>query len=364
MSDCRPAQLPQPVIQDPALDKIVTKFGSRVREALMTASDAISNAVTSNDQITTPADSMCRFVKEMNQKEMTGLANEYHRVDRDSSSSGSHTAFTMNMMKNRYSDVFCIDETRVLLKIGTRAGGDYIHANYVVFPELKNKFICTQGPLQSTLDDFWSMVFQERAETILMLCRPAEEGKLKCAVYWPESGEKLQLNTVTVEHIGEEKTEFDTVLFRVSLNENFKTNCMANMEPLVVKQHRWSTWPDRGIPSHENAIVPLKLLSYARSTQAPCIVHCSAGIGRTGTVIAIEMGIQRFREGKRVDLSEIVKDLRKKRAQCIQTEVQYLYVGRVLVEFAISENLLTEDARSAAENFLKEYDLQRKRLIM
>uniref|UniRef100_A0A0M3ITB1 Protein-tyrosine phosphatase n=1 Tax=Ascaris lumbricoides TaxID=6252 RepID=A0A0M3ITB1_ASCLU len=65
-------------------------------------------------------------------------------------------------------------------------------------------------------------------------------------------------------------------------------------------------WPDRGIPNHESAMVPLKLLSYVRETRAPCVVHCSAGIGRTGTVIAIEMGIRRFLEGKRVDLATVL----------------------------------------------------------
>ncbi|VDM50468.1 unnamed protein product, partial [Toxocara canis] len=197
--------------------------------------------------------------------------------------------------------VYCIDETRVPLRIGGSASGDYIHANYVVFPELHNKFICTQGPLHTTRDDFWRMVYQERAETILMLCRPAEEGKPKCAVYWPEAGEKMELETVTVEYVGEEKTEFDTVLFRVQLNEPYKT-ATNGLDPLVVKQHRW---PDRGIPNHESAMVPLKLLSYVRETRAPCVVHCSAGIGRTGTVIAIEMGIRRFLDGRRVDLATV-----------------------------------------------------------
>uniref|UniRef100_A0A915AY19 Protein-tyrosine phosphatase n=1 Tax=Parascaris univalens TaxID=6257 RepID=A0A915AY19_PARUN len=342
-----------------ALANIVQRFGSRVREALMTASEAISNAVTEAEQsTTTPAESMSRFVREMNDKGMSGLAAEYHTIDYDDSPAGTHKAFMMNMPKNRYSDVFCIDETRVPLKIGPSASGDYIHANYVVFPELQNKFICTQGPLHTTRDDFWRMVYQERAETILMLCRPAEEGKPKCAVYWPEAGQVIQLDTVNVEHIGEEETEFDTVLFRVNLNEPYKTTANAiNSEPLIVKQHRWSTWPDRGIPSHESAMVPLKLLSYVRETRAPCVVHCSAGIGRTGTVIAIEMGIRRFLEGKRVDLATLIKDLRKKRAQCIQTEIQYLYVGRVLVEYALSSGeQLSADARQAAENFLTEYD--------
>ncbi|OZC09527.1 hypothetical protein X798_03484 [Onchocerca flexuosa] len=325
----------------PALANIVQRFGSRVREALATASEAISNAVVDNDPITTPVESMSRFIKDMNEKGMAGLASEYRKIDMEDVPFGSHKAFVMNMAKNH---VLCVDETRVVLKIGSAESGDYIHANY--------------GPLQTTKDDFWRMVFQERAETILMLCRPSEDGKPKCAVYWPENGDKLELSTVDVEKVGEENSDFEILFFKVQLKDEFKQSpSVSNKDPLVVKQYRWNTWPDRGIPSHENAMIPLKLLSLVRNTRAPCVVHCSAGIGRTGTVVAIELGIRRFHDGRKVDLAMLVRDLRKKRAQCIQTEIQYLYLSRVLTEYALSSGEpLSDDVRRTAESFLKEYD--------
>ncbi|VDN02054.1 unnamed protein product [Thelazia callipaeda] len=340
------------------LANIVQRFGSRVREVLATASEAISNVVTDSGSITTPVESMSRFIKDMNDKGMSGLASEYHKIDVEDAPTGSHKAFVMNMAKNRYSDVLCVDETRVVLKIGSAACGDYIHANYVLFPELQNKFICTQGPLLTTRDDFWRMVFQERAETILMLCRPSEDGKPKCSIYWPDNGDKLELNTVDVEKVGEENSDFEVLVFKVQLKDEFKqSSSIINKDPLVVKQYQWNTWPDRGIPSHENAIIPLKLLSLVRNTRAPCVVHCSAGIGRTGTVVAIELGIRRFHEGRKVDLAMLLRDLRKKRAQCIQTEIQYLYLSRVLTEYALSSGEpLSDDIRRVAESFLKEYD--------
>ncbi|VDM10050.1 unnamed protein product [Wuchereria bancrofti] len=343
-----------------ALANIVQRFGSRVREALATASEAISNAVVDNDPITTPVESMSRFIKDMNEKGMAGLASEYRKIDVEDAPFGSHKSFLMNMAKNH---VLCIDETRVVLKIGPASSGDYIHANYVLFSEFQNKFICTQGPLQTTRDDFWRMVFQERAETILMLCRPSEDGKPKCAVYWPENEDKLEFSTVDVEKVGEENSDFETLLFKVQLRDEFKQSpFISNKDPLIVKQYRWSTWPDRGIPSHENAMIPLKLLSLVRNTRAPCVVHCSAGIGRTGTVVAIELGIRRFHDGRKVDLAMLVKDLRKKRAQCIQTEIQYLYLSRVLTEYALSSGEpLSDDVRRAAESFLKEYDSKIKK---
>ncbi|EJW86257.1 hypothetical protein WUBG_02831 [Wuchereria bancrofti] len=111
-----------------ALANIVQRFGSRVREALATASEAISNAVVDNDPITTPVESMSRFIKDMNEKGMAGLASEYRKID----------------VEDAPFDVLCIDETRVVLKIGPASSGDYIHANYVLFSEFQNKFICTQ----------------------------------------------------------------------------------------------------------------------------------------------------------------------------------------------------------------------------
>ncbi|MFH4975482.1 hypothetical protein AB6A40_002191 [Gnathostoma spinigerum] len=343
-----------------ALAKIIT----RIRDVLMTASGADSSSnVQSGSQLMTPAESMSRFIRHTSSKGLSGLAEEYHKIDREDSICGAYKAFANNMSKNRYSDVYCIDDTRVVLMLGSNGEGDYIHANVVSFPELQNKFICTQGPLQSTLNDFWRMIFQERAETILMLCRPAEEGKPKCCIYWPEPNQKLELKTVTVEHIGSESTEFDTIKLKVDLKENLTgTTNGTNSESLIVRQHRWSTWPDRGIPDHESSLVPLKLLSYVRQSKAPCVVHCSAGIGRTGTVIAIEMGIKRFEMGQKVDAATLVKDLRRKRAQCIQTEVQYLYLCRVLVEYALqSSEKLPNDIRNKAAAFLKEYDMKCKK---
>uniref|UniRef100_A0A0M3IQM1 CN hydrolase domain-containing protein n=1 Tax=Ascaris lumbricoides TaxID=6252 RepID=A0A0M3IQM1_ASCLU len=166
-----------------ALANIVQRFGSRVREALMTASEAISNAVTEAEQTTTtPAESMSRFVKEMNDKGMNVYCIDETRVPLKIGASASGDYIHANYvvfpeLQNKFIctqvfiyfnlldfgltdiylallDVYCIDETRVPLKIGASASGDYIHANYVVFPELQNKFICTQVFIYFNLLDF------------------------------------------------------------------------------------------------------------------------------------------------------------------------------------------------------------------
>ncbi|EFO12879.1 protein-tyrosine phosphatase [Loa loa] len=95
----------------------------------------------------------------------------------------SHTAFDKNMKKNRYKDVICLDKTRVVLQNGE---SDYIHANHVKGDPFLNPFICTQGPMQITVNDFWIMIMQEKVSNIIMLCNVREEGKNKCFQYWPQ----------------------------------------------------------------------------------------------------------------------------------------------------------------------------------
>ncbi|VDM78283.1 unnamed protein product [Strongylus vulgaris] len=143
-------------------------------------------------------------------------------------------------MKNRYSDVVCTDSTRVKLKLGEKEHGDYIHANIVKSPLLTTKFICTQGPLQSTIHDFWRMIFQERIENILMLCKPCEDGRPKCSVYWPEAVGKCDvLPTVQVKNVGEDADEFATTTsLTLELNPEYGrctvTYCNEHMHSLEV----------------------------------------------------------------------------------------------------------------------------------
>lgn len=264
------------------------------------------------------------------------------------------------MAKNRYSDVVCTDSTRVKLKLGEEQFGDYIHANYVTSPLLTTKFICTQGPLQSTIHDFWRMIFQERIECILMLCKPCEDGRPKCSVYWPETvGDDLSTETLLVKNTGEDADEFATTTsFMVELNPAYAITDGElppdRRKPLFLRLFRWTTWPDRGVPDHNSCRIPLHLLDRVRC--APCVIHCSAGIGRTGSILALEMALQKVVAGSKIDFELIARELRCARAQCIQTEVQYLYIHRVMIENALLHINLNESTRATGQRFLREYD--------
>ncbi|PIO70018.1 Protein-tyrosine phosphatase, partial [Teladorsagia circumcincta] len=306
---------------------------------------------------------LAEFVERITEKGVDGIVKEYRRLDNFYDTAATYEAFRANMPKNRYSDVVCTDSTRVKLKLGEEGYGDYIHANHVTSPLLTTKFICTQGPLQSTIHDFWRMIFQERIESILMLCKPCEDGRPKCSIYWPEAiGETTSFDTVVVKNTGEDVDEFATTTsIMVELNPvygMFVLSCCSYSNALsayhtlhVVKP---DGWPDRGVPDHNSCRIPLHLLDRVR--HAPCVVHCSAGIGRTGSIIALELALQKVVVGNKIDFEQIARELRCARAQCIQTEVQYLYIHRVMIENALLHINLNESTRTTGQRFLKEYD--------
>ncbi|RCN42233.1 Protein-tyrosine phosphatase [Ancylostoma caninum] len=322
---------------------------------------------------------LAEFVERITEKGVDGIVKEYRRLDNFYDTTATYEAFRANMVKNRYSDVVCTDSTRVKLKLGEKEHGDYIHANFVNSPLLTTKFICTQGPLQSTIHDFWRMIFQERIENVLMLCKPCEDGRPKCSVYWPETVGKCDvLPTVQVKNTGEEADEFATTTsLMVELNPAYgmdycslQHNILASAivisavtdseltpeqrKPLFLRLFRWTTWPDRGVPDHNSCRIPLQLLDRVRT--APCVVHCSAGIGRTGSILALEMALQKVVAGNKIDFEQIARELRCARAQCIQTEVQYLYIHRVMIENALLHINLDESTRTTGHKFLQEYD--------
>ncbi|CAI4228939.1 unnamed protein product [Auanema sp. JU1783] len=300
-----------------------------------------------------------RFVIATAQKGPLGLAEEYRNIPAFPDPTAKFTAFTANMRKNRYSDVHCIDSTRVVLKIDSERSGDYIHANYVQNELLNRKFICTQGPLQDTTYDFWRMVYQEKINSIVMLCSPNEEGRTKCDEYWPEGkGNKNEYSSLIVENVGQDDDDFKTTQLIISPNPAFdwSKEDKAKTKHQFVHLYRWSRWPDRGIPDKESVMIPLRLLDLIKS--GPSVIHCSAGIGRTGSLMVIEIALKTIMSGQELNIRQITEDLRKSRCQCVQNEMQYLYVHRILIEYAIQymNTEKTKKGKEACFRFLEDYN--------
>ncbi|CCD64993.1 Protein-tyrosine phosphatase [Caenorhabditis elegans] len=283
---------------------------------------------------------------------------KYTRPDMTQNAFNANQSANINETKNRYADVPCQDQNIVLVA-KPPAPSDYVHANFVGCPMVPDKrFICTQGPLDHTVDDFWWMIVQQKVEQIVMLCKTIETGKYKCAQYWPLAmGEKKEVKGgIVVENVsGTKPMDRDAEIQITTLQVSFGDQKMS------VRHLHWSDWPDRGVPPCK--LTSLELLSAVRGSRVPIVVHCSAGIGRTGTIVAIEYILERIAENKQCPpMPDLVKSLRDQRAYSIQTDMQYLYIHRVMLNYFLEKYkdkyaaLLNPDNVAKYTKFVKDYN--------
>ncbi|KAK0406341.1 hypothetical protein QR680_018516 [Steinernema hermaphroditum] len=258
--------------------------------------------------------------------------------------------------KNRYKDVGCLDETRVVLNPKS-ANSDYIHANFVSTPQNKKRFICTQGPLDTTVSDFWRMVLQERSSIILMLCNIIEKGMKKCSEYWPQKpGEKISFENITVLNVVTKMHELpmesaSKVQIRITGICIYVDDQRAHM----VDHIQWVDWPDRGVPPCD--LTAIALLNQIRRTVFPIIVHCSAGIGRTGSIVMLEYMLERLMVGEDIEnMDVLLTQLRNQRAYSIQTDQQYLYIHRIMLEYFVKKSLIPLDLGPYLAKFIGDYN--------
>uniref|UniRef100_A0A6P7GN49 protein-tyrosine-phosphatase n=1 Tax=Diabrotica virgifera virgifera TaxID=50390 RepID=A0A6P7GN49_DIAVI len=229
-----------------------------------------------------------------------------------------------NVNKNRYRDILPYDSTRVVLKIGSN--GDYINANYVNMSisgtETINRYIATQGPLPATTEDFWQMILEEECNLIVMLTTIIERGRAKCHKYWPGLGEALTMQNIIVKCVGEETDPSGSFVFR-----DFVLLDIKNNESRDIKHMQYIAWPDHGVPdSPQQFLYFTEKVRAARKGSSPVVVHCSAGIGRTGVMVLMETALCLMEVSEPVYPLEIVKTMREQRAMMIQNASQYRFV--------------------------------------
>ncbi|KHJ94591.1 Protein-tyrosine phosphatase, partial [Oesophagostomum dentatum] len=280
---------------------------------------------------------------------VTQLADEFIKLKMSTQAIGNRpkTAWDAHPDKNRYREVFCIDATRVALTWPSGSNSDYIHANWVNSVEKKKKFICTQGPMEKTVDDFWRMIWQEKCRSIVMLCNVMECGKQKCEQYWPlKADQPMKLASgLTVKSLSTDSIESSVVLTKIEMSD-------SSGAKHSVEHFHWTDWPDRGVPSSTTLAIFRMLRRVNRLT--PCVVHCSAGIGRTGTVVGIDLVYRRLEKGEKdINLLKVVTELREMRHGAVQMDAQYLYMHRILL--VVAENLKIITA-AETEKFTKDYD--------
>ncbi|VDK56778.1 unnamed protein product [Cylicostephanus goldi] len=176
------------------------------------------------------------------------------------------------------------------------------------------------GPLDNTITEFWMMVLQEESETIIMLTNCIERGKFKCSAYWPDRvGETKTFSGIEITNLQIRAMSPDEPSVALSiLSVKFPKD--GGSETREVRHYQWLDWPDRGVPPIR--LTSMELLSRVRGTKKPIVVHCSAGIGRTGTIVAIEYILERMQAGVEcAAMCELLKELRNHRAYSIQNDL-------------------------------------------
>ncbi|XP_041815655.1 tyrosine-protein phosphatase non-receptor type 13 isoform X4 [Chelmon rostratus] len=229
-----------------------------------------------------------------------------------------------NKKKNRYKNIVPFDTTRVMLG----EDGGYINANFIKM-SVKDEnymYIACQGPLPTTLGDFWQMVWEQKSNVIAMMTQEVEAGKVKCQRYWPDTprtaemvDDRLQIMLIKDQHL-------DNFVIRLIEVKDVQTNEIQHVTHL-----NYTGWPDHGTPSQPEHL--LTFISYMRHAHrsGPIITHCSAGIGRSGTLICVDVVLGLISKDADFDISDVVRNMRLQRHGMVQTEDQYIFCYQVIL---------------------------------
>ncbi|XP_066181144.1 receptor-type tyrosine-protein phosphatase F isoform X7 [Sylvia atricapilla] len=255
------------------------------------------------------------------------FSQEYESIDPGQQFTWENSNLEVNKPKNRYANVIAYDHSRVILtSIDGVPGSDYINANYIDGYRKQNAYIATQGPLPETLSDFWRMVWEQRTATIVMMTRLEEKSRVKCDQYWPSRGaETYGMIQVTL---------LDTVELATYTVRTFALCKNGSNEKTELRQFQFMAWPDHGVPEYPTPILAfLRRVKACNPTDAgPMVVHCSAGVGRTGCFIVIDAMLERMKHEKTVDIYGHVTCMRSQRNYMVQTEDQYIFIHEALLE--------------------------------
>ncbi|XP_071116952.1 uncharacterized protein [Haliotis cracherodii] len=241
-----------------------------------------------------------------------------------------------NEGKNRYKDILPFDATRVPLEIENEDDSDYINASYIDGYMDQTHYVATQGPLEHTKNDFWRMIWQLNTAKIVMVTNLMESGKFKCYGYWPFcSSESTMYGSISVQCAKEEVYETYTLRSMAIWKEGTETR--------VIKQFHFTQWPDHGVPRDTTALLHFHKVvkDTALPLSGPLVVHCSAGVGRTGTFLALDYLLDQARSEGRVCVYNCVQHFRRKRMKMVQTKEQYIFIHSILLDALQCEQTFT-----------------------
>ncbi|XP_035280482.1 tyrosine-protein phosphatase non-receptor type 9 [Anguilla anguilla] len=297
------------------------------------------------------------LVQHVKRRRKKGIYQEYEEIRKEPPcGTFHHSKKPHNQIKNRYSDVLCLDQSRVKLSAlqdddddDETSSSDYINASFMDGYRRSNAYIATQGPLPKTFADFWRMVWEQRVLIIVMTTRVVERGRVKCGQYWPlEAGRS------------EDHAPFLVRNVRIEMFQDFKIShleiCNGETgERREVAHYLYMSWPDFGVPKSATAMLDFRAQvkqhqeAAFRAVRAewagpsggpPVVVHCSAGIGRTGTFCTLDICLSRLEDIGTVDVKQTVRRMRTQRAFSIQTWDQYYFCYTAVIEYAQRRGLL------------------------
>ncbi|TGZ48005.1 Tyrosine-protein phosphatase Lar [Temnothorax longispinosus] len=280
-----------------------------------------------------PISELGNHIERLKANDNLKFSQEYESIEPGQQFTWDHSNMEVNASKNRYANVIAYDHSRVILQtVDGMPGSDYINANYCDGYRKQNAYVATQGPLQETFGDFWRMCWELRTSTIVMMTKLEERTRIKCDQYWPTRGsETYGQMTVTISDV----QELATYCIRT-----FQVCRAGYSERREIKQLQFTAWPDHGVPEH-----PAPFLQFLRRVRSlnvpdsgPLVVHCSAGVGRTGCFIVIDSMLERIKHEKMIDIYGHVTCLRAQRNYMVQTEDQYIFIHDALLEAVICGN--------------------------
>ncbi|XP_011308081.1 receptor-type tyrosine-protein phosphatase T isoform X2 [Fopius arisanus] len=286
------------------------------------------------------------------------LNAQYESLPRGQTKSWEYGLLPENKSKNRYANLIAYDETRVKLdKLPDTPFSDYINANYIKGYQKNKAYIATQGPREGTVNDFWRMIWQERVQVICMLANVMESGKKKCEQYWPEIGKEMTFGDINVHNLTH--TTFADYTFRT-----FSVTC--DQETRRIEHLHYTAWPDHGVPLYIQSVVAyLKKLLATPQGHGPIVVHCSAGIGRTGTIILCDICLRKAAGQGILDVFIETREMRSQRANMVDNKQQYLLAHLALVECLLSLPTAipcNETLPMRIQEYKKQLSIQQQRL--
>ncbi|XP_067124638.1 receptor-type tyrosine-protein phosphatase mu-like isoform X3 [Centruroides vittatus] len=271
-------------------------------------------------------DDLADYIYNKNIHPSKNFAEEFQKLPRGQCLQWLVAKKPENITKNRYGNLLPYDDNRVILKSMPDANSsDYINASYIDGYNRVREYIATQGPKENTISDFWRMVWQENSSVIVMVTSLVENGKNKCAKYWPDDSICHDDLEILLSHT-ESCMDFivRTILIRkTSIGETRR-----------VKHYQFLDWPDHKVPTSASSLLILirRMRSENPNVESPIIVHCSAGIGRSGTFIVLDALLQQTEREKQINILSFVHKMRTQRIDMVQNLEQYIFIHETILE--------------------------------